>query len=118
MIDLKEFLQWLSFVLAIIAIVTPIIRDRSKNFDNKLDAKADRETVGILAGKLDLLEDRATRIESDISHLPDHSTVSKLEGVIGKLSGDVGILAERIRPVAAIADRLQEKILEQAGFDR
>lgn len=84
----------------------------------KIDGKADAIHVGTLSGKLDLLEDRTTRIESDLRHLPDHSTVNELQNMISKLSGEVGVLSERIRPVAAIADRLQEKILEQAGFTR
>ncbi|ETR79311.1 hypothetical protein X566_01345 [Afipia sp. P52-10] len=116
--EVKDLVPWLSLAVAILAVFWPSIRDRGKNYDSKLEAKADRETVAVLAAKLDVIEDRATRIETNIEHLPDHSTISKLEGLIGKLSGEVGILSERIRPVAAIADRLQEKIMESAGFDR
>lgn len=100
------------------AVLEERLDDKVKAIQTQLETRAAKETVAIAVGKLDILEDRATRIESDLRHLPDHSTVNKLESMIGKLSGDVGILSERIRPIASIADRLQEKILEQAGFDR
>ncbi|MBR0962204.1 hypothetical protein [Bradyrhizobium japonicum] len=100
------------------AVLEERITDKVDDIKSGLEGKASKETVSIAVGKLDILEDRATRIESDLRHLPDHTTVNRLENLIGKLSGDVGVLSERIRPIASIADRLQEKILEQAGFDR
>lgn len=134
MIELSALAPWVAITVAIGSLFYSIFNGRSKALEDKLELKASkevveaigdrvnekasREQVAILASKLDLVEDRATRIESDLRHLPDHDTVNKLEGMISVLSRDVGILSERIRPVAAIADRLQEKILETAGFDR
>jgi hypothetical protein len=42
--------------------------------------------------------------------------VHSLESAVAKLSGDVGILAERVKPIVAIADRVQEAIFEKAGL--
>lgn len=132
----NDWAPWVAIAISVASMLYGIFNSRSKENEQKfavleeriearvtsiqtsLDGKAAKDTVAIIHGKVDLLEDRATRIESDLRHLPDHSTVNKLESMIGKLSGDVGILSERIRPIASIADRLQEKILEQAGFDR
>ncbi|MEY9358995.1 uncharacterized protein YPO0396 [Bradyrhizobium yuanmingense] len=100
------------------AVLEERLNDRVDDLKEGLEQKAAKDTVSVAIAKLDLVEDRATRIESDLRHLPDHSTVNELQKMISKLSGEVGVLSERIRPVAAIADRLQEKILEQAGFDR
>jgi hypothetical protein len=134
--DLSAWAPWIAVALSAAAFLYSVIKDRSKEdarqfetLEEKLDdkvselqrtieLKAGKDTVGILHGKLDIVEDRTTRIESDLRHLPDQSTVNKLEGMIGSLSTQVGVLSERIRPVAAIADRLQERILEQAGFER
>lgn len=81
--------------------------------DLRLDKKADKDQVGVLVGKVDLVEHRVTVVENDLKHLPDQKTVNKLEGMIGTLSKDVGMLSERIKPIAAMADRIQEAIVEK-----
>lgn len=120
----SDWAPWVAIALSAASMLYGLFNGRSKEIDRRfvetkalIDLKSDKEVVTVVVAKLDLLEDRATRIETNMDHLPDHQSVAKLEVLIGKLSGDVGVLSERIRPVAAIADRLQEKILEQAGFD-
>lgn len=123
--NVNDWAPWVAIAVSIASMLYAIITGRSKENDKRfaqlqeqVDKKASMETVAIAVGKLDLLEDRATRIETNMDHLPDHQMVTTLQGMIGKLTGDVAVLSERIRPIASIADRLQEKILEQAGFDR
>jgi len=124
-VNVNDWAPWVAIALSAASMLYGLFNGRSKDIDRRftetkklVDGKADKETVVVAVAKLDLLEDRATRIETNMDHLPDHTMVNKLEGMIGRLTGDVAVLSERIRPVAAIADRLQEKILEQAGFDR
>lgn len=124
-VDVGALVPWLALVLAAASFYYTIHNNRSKDIDRKLESvttdlasKASNTVTAALTGKLDLLEDRTTRVETEMKHLPDHRAVSKLEGMINQLSGEVGILSERIRPVAAIAERLQEKIMESAGLDR
>jgi hypothetical protein len=70
--------------------------------DGKLDERADRHDRRIQA------------IESDIKHLPDREQAHRMELAIERLSGRVDTLAKGIEPVAAISERWQELILEQA----
>ncbi|UPJ65276.1 hypothetical protein [Bradyrhizobium sp. 191] len=123
--NVNDWAPWVAIAVSVASFLYAIVTGRSKDNDKRftqlqelIDKKASTETVAIAVGKLDLLEDRATRIETNMDHLPDHQMVTTLQGMIGKLTGDVAVLSERIRPIASIADRLQEKILEQAGFDR
>lgn len=123
--NVSDWAPWVAIAVSVASLLYAIVTGRSKENDKRftqlqeqIDKKASTETVAIAVGKLDLLEDRATRIETNMDHLPDHQMVTTLQGMIGKLTGDVAVLSERIRPIASIADRLQEKILEQAGFDR
>ncbi|CAM5397639.1 hypothetical protein AFEL58S_01985 [Afipia felis] len=122
MVDVQIIVPWLALATGIASFVYAMRRDKSQAVDQKLadlgtfaDTRASKEHVASIADKLDRLEDRATRIESELSHLPDTKTVGSIELKMAELSSQVGILAERIRPVAAIADRLQEKILESSG---
>mgnify|MGYP000069978672 CR=1 FL=1 len=122
MVDLQAIVPWLALVVGLGSLVYTMKRDRSQATDQKLtnlgtfvDTRASKEHVASVADKLDKLEDRTTRIESDLQHLPDHKAVNMIELKMAELSSQVGVLAERIRPVAAIADRLQEKILESSG---
>lgn len=123
--NVNDWAPWVAIAVSVASFLYAIISGRSKDNDRRfadqkqqIDEKASKEVVAVTVGKLDLLEDRVTRIETNMDHMPDHQMVTTLQGMIGKLTGDVAVLSERIRPIASIADRLQEKILEQAGFDR
>lgn len=52
-------------------------------------------------------------LKSEIQHLPDRDTAHRLELAIAELNGKIGTLDERLKPVAAISDRMQEILLEQ-----
>jgi hypothetical protein len=64
--------------------------------------------------KVDQLERRMTKVEGDIEHLPDKDMSHRMEISIAEMRGEMRVLAEKLNPVAAISDRLQEYLLEQA----
>jgi hypothetical protein len=66
------------------------------------------------AAKIDRIEDRVSRIEGELRHLPDRATVHRMELSLTEMRGDMKALAERLTPVSAISERLQEFLLEQA----
>ncbi|ETR79162.1 hypothetical protein X566_15410 [Afipia sp. P52-10] len=98
MTEINQLAPWVAIVIALAAFLRPIISDRSKDID----------------GKLASLETRITRVETDIKHLPDHATVTSLERMVGNLGKEVAVLSERIKPIAAISDQLQDVLLEKA----
>lgn len=61
---------------------------------------------------------RLQRIEVDLAHLPKNEQTHALELAVERLTGRMEILDERLKPVAAISDRLQEFLLDQAGAKR
>lgn len=122
MVDVQTIVPWLALAAAVGSLIYTMKRDRSQAMDQKLanlgtfvDTRASKEHVASVANKLDKLEDRTTRIETELKHLPDNQTVNRLEMRIAEMSTQVGVLAARIEPVSAIADRLQEKLLESVG---
>lgn len=117
---MNAWVPWIAVAIAAASLLYTIFNGRSEKnaeklaiLDTKIETKADKGTVAAAIGKLDILEDRATRIETNLAHLPDHKTVNKLEAMIGTLSKDVGVLSERIKPIGAMADRIQEAIVEK-----
>lgn len=70
--------------------------------------------IAQLINRIDRLEDRATRLEGDVAHLPDKDITHRLELSLNALKTDVAVMSERLKPVTAIAVRLQEAILEKA----
>ena len=104
MISWGDLAPWAAFVLSVAVFLRSEFNGRSKALDNR---------IGIIVADVSLVKDRVTSIESDLKHLPDQKTVNKLEGMIGTLSKVVGMLSERIKPIAAMADRIQEAIVEK-----
>jgi len=119
----NELLAWaplLSVVLAGVALWRTISSDRSKEtsakfklIDEKLEAKASKEHVGLLAGKLDIVEDKVTIVQNDLKHLPDKDATHRLEIALGKMESELGKLSEQVKPIAHMANRMQEAILEK-----
>lgn len=111
-ITLSEVLQVGMFLLYLLsAIIAYLIKRRIDEIDKRFDAG--EVEFKRQADRIDRLEDRVTRAESDIRHLPDKDKTHDLEKAIGALQGEVRVLSERIKPIAAISDRLQDAMLEK-----
>lgn len=60
------------------------------------------------------IAERLTHIEGQLNHMPDQASSHRMEVAMTHLQGQLDVLAERLQPVAAIAGRLQEVLLEQS----
>ncbi|MFH1796281.1 MAG: DUF2730 family protein [Pseudomonadota bacterium] len=89
------------------------LRAEIKTEADDLERKAQIHAEAVIA-RFQLSEARLTKVESDMSHLPDREQSHRMEIVIERLSGRLETLDERLKPVAAISDRLQEFLLDQA----
>jgi hypothetical protein len=96
---------WAAPIISLGTLVYAIISARSK---------ATAERVADVEERVDKLEDRTTTIETDFRHLPDKDSTNRLEVGLAELKADVRVVAEGLKPVAAISNRLQEFLLEQA----
>ena len=61
---------------------------------------------------------RLTMIEGDMKHLPDAHSAKRTEVALSEVRGELQVLSERLKPVAAISERLQEFLLEEAQSRR
>ena len=119
-IDLQSLAPWLAIAVSVVALLYAMKKDKSdkrfEGIEEELKTKAGKDQTAVLAAKLDVAEDKLTRIDVELEHMPDRNTVQELAKEVSKLSGDVGILAERVKPIVAIAERVQEAIFEKAGL--
>jgi hypothetical protein len=74
---------------------------------------ATRADLGDLGKKVELLEDRVSKIEGEIQHLPDKEITHRLELSLVEMKGEMAAMNEKLRPVAATAMRMQELLMER-----
>lgn len=75
--------------------------------------KADSEVVARLFERLDDSDRRITTLESDIKHVPDKDGMHAIQNTVTELAGKVEVLTERLKPVTAMATRLQDALIEK-----
>lgn len=118
-LDLAIVAPWVSFVLALIALLTQVkgwMSSGEKRIDERL-TKAENKLIEY--------DRRIQTVEGDMRHLPDRDTAHKLELALAQISGrldsmDAQIegrmtaMDERLKPIAATSERLHELLMEQA----
>lgn len=70
-----------------------------------------RHQFEVLGSKVDDAEDRISKIEGELAHLPDREVTHRLELSLTEMKGELAAMNERLRPVAATMTRVQEFIL-------
>jgi hypothetical protein len=127
-----EFVQqWASLIVSLITIGTTAYiwmtsgsKDAQKDIaalkeDIEKDARelaADREKTALAVGdRFQRVENRVLKLEADFQHLPEREQVHRIELGLAELNGKFEVISERLKPVQAIADRLQELEFERAN---
>lgn len=62
------------------------------------------------------IAERLTHIEGTLQHMPDAASSQRMEVAITQLQGQLAVLAERLGPVVATSERLQEFLLERSNL--
>ena len=103
--DYGTLAQWAGVVMSAAALLYSGLSGRSKAANDRVARLEDR-----VAG----LDRTLAEVTGDMEHLPDKESSHRMELSITKIEGRLDVMAERLTPVSAIADRLQEFLLEQA----
>jgi len=100
-----------SLAIAALAVVISVLGSSRKGWEERIKA-----AVGA-TDEVDLrvteIERRIVRLERDIQHLPDKDLAHRMEMSIARLEGRLETMDERLKPVAAMAARMQEHLLER-----
>ncbi|MET4199108.1 MULTISPECIES: hypothetical protein [unclassified Bradyrhizobium] len=117
-----DWAPWVSIAIALAAFLYPILNGRAKKIDARLDSiektqKDDREAAivrtSVVKAESDMVKDRVVKLEADMAHLPDKDVTHRLEMALAGMQTEVGKLTERMKPIAAMADRIQEAMVEK-----
>lgn len=73
-----------------------------------------KEAVAMTSSRSGLVEKNVAVLESQLRQMPTHETMSQMQVSLARMEGQVATLAERIKPVAAVAARLQEQAMEES----
>lgn len=108
---MEELRAWLPPLIAAAALLWTLV---------SAARSARRSEVDELSTKIDVLnaaqaevKSRLATAEMAIRHLPDKDSSHRLEMAIARLEGRMETMDERLKPVAIMAARVQERMFEE-----
>ncbi len=104
--EIGNFAQWGSLILAGLAFVISMFAGNRKALSERF-AKAEE--------KIEKIDDRVAKLEGEINHLPDKNSFHIMQLAMSEMRGDLNVMVERLKPVAAISERLQEFLVQQGS---
>lgn len=107
-VDFASVLPWVSGLISIITLLT-LLKNILSSGEKKLG-----EDLTEARKKLIEHDRRIQSIEGEIKHLPDRETTHRMELAMSEINGKLNVMAERLKPIEAIGERLQETLMEQA----
>jgi uncharacterized coiled-coil protein SlyX len=113
---LKTWLTIAALAISCGTFVYTWLTGRAKQAHERIDKEQlDRKTSeAMLLSRIANLELRVAAIEADVEHLPDKDVAHRMEMAIVRLEGRLESMDERLKPVAAMASRMQDYIMEKA----
>ncbi len=75
-------------------------------------SKASQNEINGLRERIDQSERAIEAVKSELRHMPDRELTHRMEMSLGSMRGEIAVLAEQLKPVAAISQRLQEYLLD------
>lgn len=76
-------------------------------------SRANARTLEVHGETLRHLDSRLNAVEITMREIPNRSDFHSLDKKMTVLEGNMAVLMERVRPIEAISERLQELLLEQ-----
>ena len=99
--------QWGALIVALIALIRGELRSQDKAY--KEDMKAVDKAFGNV-------EARIGKLEGEVEHLPGKDLVHALQLSMVELKGQMSVVVERVQPIQAVANRMQELLLTEGGI--
>lgn len=115
----ENAIQWLAAINGLISVGTFLfvwLTRSGKEANEKVAALELKLAAAIKERdtKIDLVEDRISRVEGELKGVPDRDSVHKMQIEMVAMRGSIDVLTERLKPLAAISDRLQQFLIEQS----
>lgn len=108
---MEMLLPWFAPLIAAIALAHSLYSHHASARAKKL-AAIERK-IATTGERVTSVEGRVSKIENDLEHMPDKDSTHRLEMSMADMNTELRVLAERIKPVAAVSERLQELLMER-----
>lgn len=102
-----EITQYLSLALAALAVL-----GHAKGYFSS-DAKALTGRMDVTESTLADLDRRTQVVEGELRHLPDRDSQHRIELQLAEINGRFAAFEERLKPIAAMGERMHEVIMER-----
>lgn len=117
---MQELAPWLAIAVAAASLVYAIVSNNSKassaNLTKELDAM--RTQIAGCVGRVDIVEDRASRIEQELKHIPEKDDMHKLAIEVTECRYDIRALAQSVSEMRKSVDELRGTIEENGEQHR
>lgn len=110
--EIGSLAQMGSLAIAALALIVSLLAASRKGWEERI--KACNEETDLVHKRVSEVDSRVTRLERDMEHLPDKDATHRMEMAIVRLEGRLETMDERLKPVASIATRMQEVLMEKS----
>lgn len=107
MIEIAALLPWLSAATALLALATTLWSILSS------PARKAADRVAAAEARLDAMDREIVRIEARLDALPSRDALHGLELSLGRLEAQIGRIDERLKPISATMERMQDALLNK-----
>lgn len=119
-VDLSTLPAWIAILISLAALAYTIVSNRTSGTTTQieqlkllLDDKASKHSVVMLTGKVDDAEEKITIMQGEIKHLPSKEATHGLEKSLLEIKAEMRGLSEQMKPIAHMASRMQEALIDQ-----
>ena len=118
-LDLGPLIVWAAAISTLLSLGTAVWTMMSsparRNDARLVDLALKLDTIAqAQATRAEIAERRLQRLEDQMAERPNREMMHRLELSLERMEGHIGMLDERLKPVAAIAERMQEVMLAQS----
>lgn len=122
-IELQALAPWAAILLSALALWRSGRKEASEKTDKKftdlsesVDArfKESSTRIGVVAGKVELVEDRVAAVEGELRHLPDKDVTHRIELALSDMKAEMRGLSEGVKPLKGMVERVHEALVEKA----
>lgn len=120
--DSGTMAQWGAVTISVLALAVAWVNrrtDKIEALDKRLQALSSEvatlpahDIVESMDRRQDRHDTRLQKVETELAHLPSKDTTHKLELDIARISGQLEVVIESVRPIKEIARRMQDAMLE------
>ncbi len=110
MSELGNAAQIASAVISLVALATSVWVAFSKKNDQVIASL--RSDIGRAFERIDHVEKEVGTVSTELQHVPGKDVVHEMKLAMTRLEGQMNVIIERVGPIKAIAERMQEVMLE------